>query len=101
MKPKKLLSVLILLTVIQQCFLAEKVYSREHSSLVEGKKVLIVASYHLGYKWCDEIIQTLKHELAGAEITVFYMDTKRNLQSAAEKAKEAKTKKTKKAKGAK
>jgi len=60
-----------------------------HFELATGKKVLIVASYHQGYKWVDEIVRTLEHELAGADLTVFYMDTKRNLDGAEEKAREA------------
>jgi len=61
----------------------------DHSQLVKGKKVLIVASYHKGYRWVDEIVKTLEHELAGAALTVFYMDTKKKYDKAEEKAREA------------
>ena len=61
----------------------------DHSDLVKGKKILIVASYHKEYKWVVDIVRTLEHELAGADLTVFYMDSKRNLNGAAEKAREA------------
>lgn len=61
----------------------------DHDRLVEGKKILVVASYHKEYKWCKEIVQTLESELRGAQLTVFYMDTKRNLAGAEEKAAEA------------
>lgn len=61
----------------------------DHAKLVKGKKVLIVASYHREYKWTGDIVQTLEKDLAGADLTVFYMDSKRNLEGAAEKAGEA------------
>lgn len=54
-----------------------------------GKKVLVVASYHPGYRWVEEIVSTLKKDLAGADLTVFYMDTKRHLERAEQKAREA------------
>jgi ABC-type uncharacterized transport system substrate-binding protein len=61
----------------------------DRSELVKGKKVLVVASYHKEYEWVVDIVRTLEHELAGADLTVFYMDSKRNLNGAAEKAREA------------
>lgn len=61
----------------------------DHIELTKGKKVLVVASNHKGNKWCDDIVNAIEHELFGAELTVFYMDTKRNLGGAEEKAKEA------------
>jgi len=54
-----------------------------------GKKVLVVASYHPEYKWVEDIVLALHKELAGAELTVFYMDSKRNLAGAEQKAQEA------------
>jgi len=59
------------------------------ADVVKGKKVLVVASYHKEYKWCSDVISALEEDLAGAELTVFYMDTKRNLSGAEEKAREA------------
>jgi ABC-type uncharacterized transport system substrate-binding protein len=57
--------------------------------VVQGKKVLVVASYHPGYRWVDDIVSSLRESLQGARFTVFYMDTKRNLENAAAKAEEA------------
>jgi len=61
----------------------------DHAELVKGKKVLIVASYHREYKWTGDIVQALEKDLAGADLTVFYMNSKGNLEGAAEKAEEA------------
>lgn len=54
-----------------------------------GKKVLVVASYHQEYKWVADIVQALQRDLAGAALTFFYMDTKKNPQGAEAKAREA------------
>lgn len=80
-----IMSVLLLLSLFAlsgNCF-------ADHSALVNGKKVLIVASYNKGYKWVDEIVATLEYELVGADLTVFYMDTKKNFDGAADKARAA------------
>lgn len=61
----------------------------DHAKLVKGKKVLVVASYHREYKWTGDIVQALEKDLAGAELTVFNMDSKKHLEGAAEKAGEA------------
>lgn len=61
----------------------------DHANLTEGKKILVVASYHQEYRRCREIVQTLEYELKGAQLTLFYMDTKKNPAGAAEKAAEA------------
>ncbi len=62
---------------------------RSFSGVVRGGKVLVVASYHAGYNWEEQIISGLKQELPGVEWTVFYMDTKRNLAGASRKGAEA------------
>jgi ABC-type uncharacterized transport system substrate-binding protein len=90
LKKSHLLVLTLLLAVsLKALFVFPGTACGDHGELVEGKKILVVASYHEGYKWCDEIITTLEHELAGAEITTFYMDSKRNLAGAEAKAKEA------------
>ena len=88
MKNNFVLSLLMLFVFIQLFMLPERSLG-DHSELTKGKKVLVVASYHKGYKWVDDIMSTLEHELSGAEITFFYMDTKRNIDQAEAKAKEA------------
>lgn len=50
-------------------------------SLAAARQVLVVHSYHLGFKWTDEITQGIKAALQGAgqavQIRYEYMDTKR------------------------
>jgi ABC-type uncharacterized transport system substrate-binding protein len=45
-----------------------------------AKKVLIINSYHAGYKWCDDIVSGAEKTLkaAGIEYKTIHMDTKRN-----------------------
>lgn len=80
---------LALLFVMLNLFVLPGTSLAGQADLVKGKKVLIVASYHREYKWVEDIVRTLEHELAGADLTIFYMDTKRHLELAAEKAGEA------------
>ncbi len=75
---------------IMVCFLLnQEKAATAGQNVVQGKKVLVVASYHPGYKWVDDIIGSLRASLRGAQFTVFYMDSKKNLASAPEKAGEA------------
>lgn len=67
----------------------QKYVFADNQELTPGKKVLIVASYHEEYRWCHDIVEAIELELAGAELTVFYMDAKRNLAGAKDKAKDA------------
>jgi len=78
--------------IVLVCFLVILLLSLPGGSAwagASGKKVLVVASYHDGYRWEDEIIRTLRQLLVGAELTVFHMDTKRNLAGARQKGAEA------------
>jgi len=46
----------------------------------EAKEVLLLNSYHKGYKWTDDIVNQIERKfknLKDVELTVFYMDTKR------------------------
>ncbi len=90
MKQHVLLSVLLVFSfLLLSLFAQTDNVLADHSELVKGKKVLIVASYHKGFTWVDDIVRTLEQELTGAALTIFYMDSKRNLAGAAEKAREA------------
>lgn len=64
-------------------------YALHQEKVSEGKRVLVVASYHAGYKWVEDIYRSLNQNLFGADLRIFYMDTKRNLSGAEEKATEA------------
>jgi len=58
------------------------------------KRCLYINSYHAGYAWSDKIESAVKAELSGhCEVTLFYMDTKRNRSAVfgQQKALEAKT----------
>ena len=79
---------IIVIFVLCQIALPENSFA-DSSELVKGKKVLIVASYHKGHRSTDDIVVVIERELAGAELTFFYMDTKKNLGKAEEKAREA------------
>jgi len=48
--------------------------------LVAGKKILVVHSYHPGYRWVASITEGIRAAVkgTGAQVEVFYMDTKRN-----------------------
>jgi len=78
---------LLLLLLLNTVLLPDQ--SQAGPDAASGKKVLIVASYHPEYKWVEEIVTTLRNNLRGAELTVFYMDTKRHLEGAEQKAREA------------
>lgn len=65
----------------------ESVHAERSEAL--GKKVLVVASSHAGYRWSDDIVAALGRELSGAELTVFYMDTQKNHDQASAKGEEA------------
>jgi len=47
-------------------------------------KVLLVHSYHAGYLWTDDITRGVRKGLegVGAELEIFYMDSRRNLSEA-------------------
>lgn len=60
----------------------------------EGKKVLLIDSYHEGYGWSDGIVEAVRSVVlpSGAELRIVRMDTKRNTseefkQAAAQKVK--------------
>ncbi len=49
----------------------------------DNKRCLYINSYHSGYAWSDKIESAIKAELAGhCQVTIFYMDTKRNRSAA-------------------
>lgn len=49
------------------CFLLNSNIAKAgDSKVVQGKKVLVVASYHSEYKWVQDIIASLKINLTGA-----------------------------------
>ncbi len=54
------------------------------SSLLQGKKVLWIDSYHKGYVWSDGIEKGIKNILhkSGVDLEIFRMDTKRNNSTA-------------------
>jgi ABC-type uncharacterized transport system substrate-binding protein len=54
----------------------------------QGKKVLLIDSYHEGYEWSDGIVNGAKSVLngKGVELKVFRMDTKRHGSEDAKKA---------------
>lgn len=56
---------------------------------VEGKKVLVVMSYHEGYGGEEEIKGAVRSLLEGAEIRFVHLDTKKNLAGGEERAREA------------
>jgi len=64
-------------------------HALHYDEISDGKKVLVVASYHTGYKWVDEILRALHQNLPGANLQIFYMDTIRNFVDAEAKAEEA------------
>lgn len=84
-KRKRTLFFLFLLII----FIPSLAAADQNRDVAKGKNILVVASYHQGYRWCAEIIESLEKELSGARLTVFFMDTKRNLDQAEEKAEEA------------
>ena len=86
--PKRKATFFVLLLLVLQYILPARILA-DHYGLAQGKNVLIVASYHEEYKWTMDIIRTLDRELSGADLTVFYMDTKRNFDDAEAKGKEA------------
>ena len=75
MKKYILQCVLSIIVIFVLCLIALPENSfADHSELVKGKKVLIVASYHKGHRSTDGIVEAIDSELAGADLTVFYMD---------------------------
>jgi len=58
-------------------------------SLAEGKKVLVVMSYHEGYDGEEEIKGSILSLLVGAESKFVHLDTKKNLAGGEERAREA------------
>ncbi len=59
------------------------------SALAEGKKVLVVMSYHEGYGGEEEIKGAVLSLLGGAEVRFVHLDTKKNLAGGEERAREA------------
>jgi sigma-B regulation protein RsbU (phosphoserine phosphatase) len=55
--------------------------SLSYAQATEKKKVLILNSYHIGYKWTDNIVKAIEHVLSDKSISLYieYMDTKRIL----------------------
>ena len=53
--------------------------SLSYAQSTEKKKVLILNSYHIGYKWTDDIVKAIQHVLSDKSISLYieYMDTKR------------------------
>jgi len=49
-----------------------------YSNQYDGQKILLLHSYHAGYEWTDGVTKGVKQTLAetGAELKIFYMDTK-------------------------
>ncbi|MGB1288378.1 MAG: ABC transporter substrate-binding protein, partial [Aggregatilineales bacterium] len=67
------ISLLMVLVVVAQ---------DEDTRNFEGKKVLLIDSYHAGYEWSDGTEAGLRSILdnTGIELRVIYMDTKRNTE---------------------
>lgn len=60
--------------------LAAPVRSTSAQSRVERKQVLLIHSYHNGYKWTDDITRGIRDGLGGDEnidLRIEYLDTKR------------------------
>lgn len=66
------MAIFVLLSLTSLAFAASPDYA--------GKKILHIASYHVGYAWTDGVNQSIEAVLKdkGIDYKVFYMDAKRN-----------------------
>lgn len=74
----------ILLLTQLQCYTAQATTNE-----LEGKKILVVMSYHPSSTWHQETKEGIDSQLKGATLKYFYLDSKNDLDSASSKAEEA------------
>lgn len=91
---KKILTLLIFV-ILLGCTTDVQNTTENQESNYQGKKILLVNSYHQGYQWSDGIESAVQNSIKekGIELKIFRMDSKRNSDEGfiKNKALEAKT----------
>ena len=78
---------IIILAIFMSCFAAG---AHTEAIAVAKSKILVVMSYEESNPWCVEIKEGIESVLGGhSELSYFYMDTKKDLESGPRKAAEA------------